>query len=286
VKNGKVLDYLTGGETTSNQETEANGTTIAGTTALDYPAPFLLDIVPETKGSWKEEIANAQSDKTVTTTGSSTVTVGASFTRNSDLSYLRSLTFAYSQGGNYTETDTVAANGSAEDQNDFPVKNPTAGMTTWSAPKKVGGKYVIAVVYTPPSGQPTTTNVPDWYPGGKKVEKLVTDTKKDTGTTKVPKECGKVTAGQTAVKLVETTAFLDPEQGTYDTETQTTYVVAGEGRVCEVNDYLNETYDNRVTGALTTSVAGNSVAGLTGESLQKLRTQGLAPGFPGANPRE
>jgi hypothetical protein len=279
VQNGNVLDYLMGGYTTSDQKTESNGTTVAATTNFDYASPYLIDIIPEAKGSWKEDIANTETGKTVTTTGSSTETVTFSFTRNSDQSYTREASFAFSGGGTYSETDTVAANGSAEDQNNFGAKNPTNGTTTWSAPAKSGSKYFITVVYTPTSGSKTTTQVPDWYPGGGPIKALVSDAKKDVGTTKVPKSCGKATAGQTAVELVETASYLDPEQATYITFTETTYVVSGEGRVCSTRKYTDDTYDNRQTGALTSSLVESSVLGLTSESLKQVRAKGLIVGF-------
>ena len=279
VQNGNVLDYLMGGYTTSDQKTESNGTTVAATTDLDYASPYLIDIIPETKGSWKLDTANTETGKTVTTTGSSTETVTFSFTRNADQSYSRQASFAFSGGGTYSETDTVAANGSAEDVNNFPAKNPTNGTTTWSAPAKSGSKYLITVVYTPTSGSKTTTQVPDWYPGGGPVKSLVSDTKKDVGSAKVPKSCGKATAGQTAAELVETVSYLDPEQATYIAYTETTYVVSGEGRVCAVRKYTSDTYDNRQTGALTSSVVEDSALALTSESLKQLRAKGLIVGF-------
>jgi hypothetical protein len=284
VPDGKVLDYLQAGLTTAGQESESNGDTIATSTTYTYASPYLIDIVPETKGSWNEDLANTQSGQTTTTTSAYTEVLNFTFTRNTDLSYTRQLQFAYTPGGDYTETDTLSAKGAAEDQNNFPTKNSTAGTTTWAVPAKVGGKYVIAVVYTPPSGKPTTTDVPDWYPGGGAIKKLVTDTKKDTGTVKVPTQCGKAVAGQTATELVETDSYLDPEQGTYDTETQNTYVVSGEGRVCVVRSYVNDTYDNRVTGDLVTGVTGKSILNLTSESLQQLRAKREVVGFPQGRP--
>lgn len=286
VQNGDVLDYLQAGYTTSNQESDANGTTIQGTTDYTYGTPYEIDAVPETKSSWKEPLQNTETGQTITTPKSgSTETLTYSFTRNADLSYTRNAQFVYSPGGTYTETDTVAANGSAEDSNDFPSNNPTNGTTTWAAPAKVGGSYVITVVYTPTSGSKTTTNVPDWYPGGGKVKSLASDVKKDSGTVKVPKTCGTAVAGQTAVELVETQAYLDPEQGTYDTDTETTYVVSGEGRVCVISKLVDDTYDNRVTGDLTTSVTHDEVLSLTSESLQNMRKHNLIVGFAQGRPR-
>lgn len=107
VQNGNVLDYLQAGYTTLNQETDADGTTIDGTTTFTYASPYLIDIIPETKGAkWSEGIPDTESGKTVTTKSGSTETESYSFTRNADSSYTRTAQFAFSSGGKYSETDT------------------------------------------------------------------------------------------------------------------------------------------------------------------------------------
>ena len=94
------------------------------------------------------------------------------------------------------------------------------------------------------------------------------------------RDSGKAVAGQSAVELDESSSYLDAILGTYDVAAASTYVVSGEGIVCVARKYTNNTYDNRVTGALTTSVASSSVSGLTSESLQNMRAKHLVAGFP------
>jgi hypothetical protein len=273
------LDYVTFGNTTSGNESDTDGTSIVSSTSLTYDAAFLLDVIPEVKSSWADEIPNSQSGSTATTTSGSTETINYTFTRNSDLSYSRDTSVYLNNVYACGATDAEAKDGSGSEDNTC-SKSASAGDAVFSAPAKSGGKYFIKVVFTPLSGSPTTTEVPDWFPGGGAVKKLVTDTTKDKGAVKVPKDCGKAVAGQSAVELDESSSYLDAILGTYDVAAASTYVVSGEGIVCVARKYTNNTYDNRVTGALTTSVASSSVSGLTSESLQNLRAKHLVAGFP------
>jgi len=274
------LDYLQYGYTTAENETETDGSSIASSTLYTYTDPLLIDVIPEVKSNWKLDIPNTQSgNETTTASGGSSTGNSYTFTRKSDLSYDRTTDFYIDGAKVCSATQSEAKNGSGSDDNTC-SKSSDYGTTTFSAPAKSGSKYFITVVYTPPGGSKTTTQVPDWFPGAGPVKALVTSTKKDTGIVKVPSSCGKYVAGQKGAELVESDSILDALEGTYYTFTETTYIVSGEGRVCVIDKDATDTYDYRDTGALTTSVSESSVAGLTGETLQQMRTKGLIVGFP------
>ena len=129
------------------------------------------------------------------------------------------------------------------------------------------------MVYTPGSGTPTTTVVPDWFPGNGPPGPLATELRSDLGKVAVPKECG-ATAGQTAVELEDKVTALDVVRGTFSQTQMQQWVVAGEGRVCTYSTELLNTYDNRVTGALLVSERFSTLTALTGESLGQFRRGG------------
>ena len=107
----------------------------------------------------------------------------------------------------------------------------------------------------------------------------MTDEREDSGTAKVPTDCGKATAGQTAEVLVENYSALDIVLGTYETFTDDTYVVAGEGIMCVAESKTTNTYDNRDTGALTSAETVTSTTGLTSETLKTMLERHLTVGF-------
>jgi hypothetical protein len=275
-KNGAV-DYETYGDTTSGNSSNSDGSTSATTSTLTYGNAFLLDVLPETpKTTFKEEIAYTLDSDDQTTKDGVTTNDQTSYQRNSDGSYTRSITRSAPSKSTFQENDQQNSDGSGQTQNNG--SGPTAGTTTFSAPVESGGKYYITVVYTPPSGPATTTQVPDWFPGNGPARHLVTDEKKDLGSVSVPSKCG-ATAGQSAVELRESITALDVVQGWYNTETLDSYVVSGEGVVCIDHQRLLNTYDNLVTGDLMTAEHFNELTSLTSESQARLRNKHLTLGF-------
>jgi hypothetical protein len=277
---GGSLQYVSWGDQSTDDLTESDGTTVDTTTGYTYDAAYVIDYIPETKQTWDPEIPHVENGSTVTTSGSVVVTTSYDFTRNSDLSYVRDYTYQKTGEGEFKETDTENADGSGSDVNNGKT-DPTAGTTTWSAPAQTKGKYFITVDYTPPGGSEQTTNVPDWYPGKKAVESLTTDTRTDAGTVKVPKTCGKAVAGQSAVEIDEAHTILDIIAGTWFTEADAYYVVSGEGFVCATTKYTEDTYDNRKTGKLLSTVTYDFTSSLTSESLEQLRSKHEVVGFRG-----
>jgi hypothetical protein len=236
-----------------------------------------LDEIPEISGvSWNPEIAFAMQSQAIVTQNSVSTTTQTNLTRNEDGSYSRTFTRSVSGSPTFTQTDTQNTNGSGEDQNNG--TGPTGGTTMFSAPAMKGGKYAITVVYTPPSGSPTTTIVPDWFPGNGRVVQLVTDERKDNGTVLVPTQCT-ASAGQKAVAIRDIFSALDVVKGTYDKQSVDSYIIAGEGRVCEITTRVLTYYDNLVTGQVLYSENFNGVDSLTTESLQQLRAHHMVVGF-------
>jgi len=268
-----LLDYDLYGSTLSGSESDTTGLTRTSSDTLTYGSPFLLDRLPETKGDlWREATGYSLQSQVATTNGGVTTTETSTYTRNPDGSYSLSL----SNTNGYQDAATQNSNGSGEDQNNGTGKN--AGATTFSAPARQNGKYVIVVVYTPPKGPQTTTDVPDWFPGNGPVRHLETDVTTDLGMVKVPTKCG-ADAGQQGQELREELSFLDAVKGTYNAETVDKYVVFGMGLVCVDRQRLLNTYDNRNTGALLASETFNGTQALTSETIGDLRTHGTIAGF-------
>jgi hypothetical protein len=281
VNGGKNIDYYSYGDRHTYVEKDADGSTLHESGLNNYGAstPYILDILPETKGqSWNPEIGFLNTFTTKKVKAGVTTTDTEKYTLKDDGSYERDFTSSTPGDGEFKETDIQSGDGSGSDVNNGKTIS-TAGSTTFSAPKKSGSKYLITVVYTPPTGSQTTTQVPDWFPGNGPPKSLVTDEREDSGTAKVPTDCGKATAGQTAELLVESYSALDIVLGTYETFTDDTYVVAGEGIVCVTESKTTNTYDNRDTGALTSAETVTSTTGLTSETLKTMLERHLTVGF-------
>jgi hypothetical protein len=274
-----TLDYESYGDKHVLTVNDTDGDSESQTGSYTYGGAFWIDVLPETKNdSWVEETANTQINDTTRVTSGVTDKETEKFTEQTDGSYVRDYTSQKTGEGQYVETDTQDSDGSGSDVNNGKT-NPTAGTTTFAAPAKVGGKYVITVVYTPPTGPPTTTEVPDWFPGHALLEKLTSDTKKDIGPKAVPSTCGKATAGQAAELLSESYLFLDVVIGKYYLDATDTYVVSGEGVACVIEKQTTDTYDNLATGALLSSETVATISGLTSETLKKLNATHEIVGF-------
>ena len=275
-KNGG-LDYETYGNSLAGSSSNSDGSSSTTTSTQTYGGPFVFDELPEAKSaSWKDEIAYTLVSDTKTDKGGVTTDDQSSYTRNEDGSFTRSVTRSTPGSPTYTEQDTQNVGGSGQDVNNG--TGPTGGTTTFSAPALVNGQYAISVVYMPASGPPTTTSVPDWFPGNGAAHHLVSDERKDLGPATVPAKCA-ATAGQAAEELRETVTALDVVAGTYNSEYVDDYVVAGEGTVCIDHQRLLNTYDNRVTGQLLVSEHFNETTSLTSESVGQLRARHLVVGF-------
>jgi isocitrate lyase len=205
--------------------------------------------------------------QTSTTLNGVTTDTTQTYTRNEVGAYTRTLKRTETGDPEYDETDTQSAGGSGKDENNG--TGSTGGTTTFSAPSYIKGRYAITVVYTPTSGTPTTTVVPDWFPGNGLPGPLATEQRSDVGKAVVPKECGS-TAGQTGVEIQDTVTDLDVVRGIYSETHMQQWVVAGEGRVCTYSTELINTYDNRVTGDLLVSERFSTLTALTGESLGQI----------------
>ncbi len=270
-----LLDYDLYGSTLSGSESDTNGLTRTSSQTLTYSSPFLLDRLPETKGDVWHVVPGSKytlQSQVATTNGGVTTTETSTYARGANGSYALSL----SNTNGYQDTAYQSSKGSAQDQNNGTGKN--AGTTTFSAPARQNGKYVIVVVYTPPKGPQTKTDVPDWFPGNGPVDNMATDASTDLGTVKVPTKCGS-TAGQQGQELREELSFIDAVKGTYNAETIDRYVVFGMGLVCVDHQRLLNTYDNRSTGALLASETFNGTQALTSETIGDLRTHGTIAGF-------
>ena len=270
------LDYETFGDTTSGTSSDTDGNSSVTSSTLTYGGPFLIDVLPETKSIFKEEIGYTRTADDKTTKKGVTTDDQSSFTQNADGSYTRSITRTTPGKATYQETDTQNVGGSGEDTNNG--TGATGGTTTFSAPAETGGKYFITVVYTAPSEPPTTTQVPDWFPGNGPVHHLVTDEKRDLGSVTVPTKCG-ASAGQAGTELRETVTALDVVNGTYNFDYIDSFVVSGEGTVCIDHQRLLDTYDNLVTGDLVKAEHFNETTSLTSESLSALRSKHVILGF-------
>jgi hypothetical protein len=72
----------------------------------------------------------------------------------------------------------------------------------------------------------------------------------DAGTTKTPTKCG-TRAGSVATHLTSTLVQLDPVAGFTLTDVQQFYVVPGVGYICKLDASVQTSYDNEVTGKVT-----------------------------------
>jgi hypothetical protein len=272
------LDYVSFGDEVSGSSTSSTGETTKSASKLTYGAAFLMDEIPEIKSaSWNQEIAYDMPSTTSTTTNGVTTNSDGHYTRREDGSYVRSTERRTPGSPAYFEKDTQNADGSGEDANNG-TGSLTGGTTTFSAPALVNGQYVITVVHTPLSGSPTTTVVPDWFPGNGPVGQLVSDVRQDLGQVAVPKACG-TTAGQTATELRATVKALDIVKGTYNEQVTDAFIVAGEGRVCSHELRYLDTYDNFTTGALQERQRYDILIALTAESLGQMRAKHFVAGF-------
>jgi len=273
------LNYVTYGWNLSGSSSNSDGSSSTTQQTVTYGGPFVLDILPETKNqSWKDEAAYTLQSQTQTTKNSVTTTDTSTYTRNANGSYTRTLARTSPSEPTYNQTDTQNSDASGSTTNN----GKNAGTTTFSAPARQNGQYVITVTVSPASGPPTTAQVPDWFPGNGAAHHLVVDDKKDLGTATVPAKCG-VAAGMISQELRESFSFLDAVNGTYNSESIDDYVVSGMGLVCIDHQRLLDTYDNLVTGQLLNQEHFNETTALTSESLQQLRTKHLIVGFGSRN---
>lgn len=268
---GNGLNYETYGGVIAGNSSNSNGETSTNNSTTTYGGPFILDELPEVKGAqWNEPIAYTLNAQSQTTKGGTTTNGQSTYTRNADGSYTRTVTRTTTGKPTYNEQESQSANGSGQDVNNG--TGPDSGTTTFAAPAQGSGGYTISVVHTPISGPPTTTLVPDWFPGSAAAPPLVTDQRQDIGHASVPTKCGP-TAGQAAQELRETLTSLDVVAGSYSTEVFDTYVVAGEGTVCIDHQRIVNVYDNRATGALISVDRFNDTTGLISESTGQAKTK-------------
>jgi len=95
---------------------------------------------------------------------------------------------------------------------------------------------------------PGTEKVPDWYPGGGALPKvLYSDDFEVVGTAKMPSSCGSW-AGKSSSEVTEHFENLDPVQGFYDTYVAWYYLTElTKGQfwfACIIENYTNDTYAN------------------------------------------
>jgi hypothetical protein len=261
-QNGAQVFYDLYGLVDSGTSTDSTGASTVSSDVETYDAPFILDELPETAGvKWVTGVGfTASSSSQTTLNGSVTSQSVTTESHGSDGSYMTQVTTTNPKG-TYEIVKTQNADGSGQETDGGTGKQ--AGLTQWGTPSISGGKYVIPVTHTPPNGKPTTTNVPDWYPGNGKIRNLFSDETKDISLeVPVPKICGRSTAQRAAVKLEETTSLLDVVNGSYKTTETDRYVIAGVGVVCTVHDRTTASYDNFASGVKQRSEHETTVSGL------------------------
>jgi hypothetical protein len=222
-----------------------------------YKQPLIIDELPEAQGSsWSEAAAYTYSFGYM----------GPGYTITEDIDQ--------DATGGYTE-QYKSVFGSSSMTIDYVLKDNGAGTLTndpggtysFGLPIKQGGSYVIPVVH-----QSSTTDVPDWYPGGgQPLQPLQTIPTAIGAPVKTPKACG-ARANMTAYDVRDDQVILDPVGGSYITGTGDEYDVAGMGTVCAISVSSVKLYDNLSTGKVTVTSTSTNTEILTSE-IVKARTR-------------
>jgi hypothetical protein len=240
---------------------EGNGVVEHDSMKLTYATPFINDVLPQTaSASWAEPVAVQESvdDYYQTSTNSPNILSGTE-TRAADGSYTVS-GMVY----DVPTTRLLRSNGSG-----YVIAGPASGSTEWSfgLPAKQSGHEVIPATESY-AGMSATNFVPDWYPGGNlPTSPLATAKSTDLGPIKAPSACAK-RAGTLATHLQSTSSALDPVAGTLTTDVLDTYVVAGVGTICSLDDVIEKVYDTENTGALTSTTQTTTSQVLVSEVLK------------------
>ncbi len=202
-----------------------------------YIAPYYIDdVIPEHKGGTFSRNQTA----TLTYTGYVTGTTDA----NANGAY--SLT--QSAGGSSFQID-LSANGTGSEVLSTP---PNTTSWTFGLPVASGSGNVIPVTASFNGGAATSTNVPDWYPGGgAPSQPLQTDTVTENGPTTLPASCS-VPPQYTLLATSSTEVFyeLDPIGGYTTTYTLDEYDSPFFGSLCYNQVTTTNVYDNVDTGSL------------------------------------
>lgn len=213
-------------------------------TVLTYATPYEYDSLPETPGAgWTEPVAFKE-------------TVNDYYHTPENNPNILSGTLTQAQDGSYTAsgeqfnvpvTRLLVSSGTGE-----LIEGPASAPVEWSfaLPQSSGSGEVIPATESY-DGQSATNLVPDWYPGGgAPASPLAIASMTDAGTTKAPTKCG-TRAGSVATHLTSTLVQLDPVAGFTLTDVQQFYVVPGVGYICKLDASVQTSYDNEVTGKVT-----------------------------------
>ncbi len=155
-------------------------------------------------------------------------------------------------GGAYTYYDTFSnranstASAAIDGTGSYSYEYPNFDSNTWTigAVTRAAGSPVIPVTETAsPSGATSTTNVPDWYPGGVYPSPPFSDTYVTKGVVPIPAACSvKSSLATSATETDESYFIIDPVVGQIYTVTRQSYVTNGLGRVCLITSSTTKVY--------------------------------------------
>lgn len=229
----------------------------------------IYDELPETKGNtWSQPGVY------------SSIYVAKGADPNPSQTYSAS-TGSYEYDDTFSNRDSSSATANADGTGSYSYQDSADGQNrTWSigAVTQVSGSNVIPITETVTAigGAQTTstTNVPDWYPGGVFPQPPFSDTFTVAGSVAIPVACDVPAAlATTAVETDESYSILDPVIGDILTIARRSFVAAGLGRVCLISSSTEQVYyaiGNAANPALPTGAV------FIGTLLYTARTQSVS----------
>ncbi len=158
---------------------------------------------------------------------------------------------AYDYDDTFANRDDSSATANADGSGQYFYQDLADGQNrNWqigTVTKDGSGNNVIPIVETisPPGGTPTTTttNVPDWYPGGTFPAQPFSDTFVEVGTVAIPAACDvPASLATTARETDETYFIIDPVIGDVLHIARKAFVADGLGRVCLMSNSTEQFY--------------------------------------------
>lgn len=204
-------------------------------------------------------------------------------------------TGSYEYDDTFSNRDTSSATGNDDGSGLYSYQDSADGQNrSWSigTVTQVSGSNVIPVTETITAigGAQTTstTNVPDWYPGGVFPQPPFSDTFTVVGGVAIPAACNVPAAlATTAVETDESYSILDPVIGDILTIARRSFVSSGLGRVCLISSSTEQVYyaiGNAANPSLPTGAVfiGTLLYTAKTQSVSGMQTYARSGAAPGA----
>jgi hypothetical protein len=212
-----------------------------------YPAPQIVDRLPETGGdTWTNSGAAAYYENdSIDASGSTFQTRG---TVAADGSYTQTIDYPAGYFAPFVVEAAIVQNSDGSGSYAAPFFADNLDSIQYTKPHAVPGGFIYtAAFYQNPYPSPSdpayfTATIPTWFQVGKP---FYNETNANNGQQTIPASCNvPSTFGTSANQIVRTIDRIDTILGYHETETTTSYAVAGIGTVCvQLHDVLQTYYD-------------------------------------------